>query len=393
MFPLPRRLQEQLRSRFFTAASLLGQWQRRCDRLTQLQRRIKFPPLESITVENRTLALPLQLVPPPAHLPSQEEIEYLIGFFDGDGCVTMQGNGGQIRLFLSQSFDSAIVLFRFRDSLGGGICRQNCATGTKKATLQWHASGSTMRHAANVLCRAPSMKQAQLQIAAERSVCKAVSAQTVQKLSFLKKPEHRPESFQCSWPYFAGFFDAEGSVTISPFGAHLQVEIGQLNLFVLQEIHSFLHKHDLKGWKLGVGSQGSSKLYCKQFATCKLTLQRLLDSGLCIKKKQVELALSLTADNHKQVREAISELNGYQTRYQRLDDKGVERAKEIIRVGQQLRNASSEQKLEMLRVKLEGLREEHALQNSITKCCRLRRHIRESLQDGGVVMPIRSRIG
>ena len=163
---------------------------------------------------------------------------------------------------------------------------------------------------------------------------------------------------------------------------------------MLEELHFFLRKNDLNKWTLKHLSSGYYKLRCVDTATCKLTLQRLLKCGLDVKKKQAALALSLTPDNHKQVREAIHELNGYQTRYQRLDDKGVERAKDIQRVGNQLRNASSQQKLETLRVKLGDLREEHTLQNLVTKCRRLRRHIRQSLQEGGVMMPIRqSRIG
>ncbi|CAK9098374.1 Uncharacterized protein SCF082_LOCUS46109 [Durusdinium trenchii] len=190
------------------------------------------------------------------------------------------------------------------------------------------------------------------------------------------------------------FFDAEGSISVAGSSCTLRMEINQKIPFVLEELHFFLRKNDLNKWTLKHLSSGYYKLRCVDTATCKLTLQRLLKCGLDVKKKQAALALSLTPDNHKQVREAIHELNGYQTRYQRLDDKGVERAKDIQRVGNQLRNASSQQKLETLRVKLGDLREEHTLQNLVTKCRRLRRHIRQSLQEGGVMMPIRqSRIG
>ena len=139
----------QLSQRFFaTNASELHRWQRRCDRLTQLQRRIKFKPLERFTVGDKSFALPLATVGPPSCKPSQDELEYLVGFFDGDGCVSFDQDRGRIRLFLSQNLDSANVLLRFRDILGGSICNQNHATGTSKAVLRWSAFGTTMQHAA-----------------------------------------------------------------------------------------------------------------------------------------------------------------------------------------------------------------------------------------------------
>ena len=64
----------------------LFQWRRRCDRLTHLQRRIRFPPLDTITVDGQDVKLPLPAVEA-VRSPSQEELEYLVGFFDGDGCV------------------------------------------------------------------------------------------------------------------------------------------------------------------------------------------------------------------------------------------------------------------------------------------------------------------
>ena len=71
---------------FRGTATNLDRWQRRCDRLTQLQRKIRFPPLQTLTVNGRVYQLPLSTAEP-VRLPSQEELEYLAGFFDGDGCV------------------------------------------------------------------------------------------------------------------------------------------------------------------------------------------------------------------------------------------------------------------------------------------------------------------
>ena len=391
MLLLSRGLLLQLCQRLFaTNASALQRWQRRCDRLTQLQRRIKFKPVESFTVSERTFVLPLSKAGPSlSACPSQNEMEYLVGFFDGDGCVSMTQDTGRIELQVGQTLDAAKVLIRFRDILGGGVYHLTHATGTKKAMLAWRASGNTMRQAAKMLGRLPSMKQEQLQIAADGrgSISKEDRAQVSQRMWLLKQKEHVPARFNVSWPYFAGFFDAEGSITINATGATLILQIDQINPFVLKRLQDFLHLHGLHKWKLGEGYGNGcfSKLACSDSATCKLTLQRLLDSGLDLKYKQATLALSLTRQNHQAVREDLFNLNGFNKRYQRLDNEGIARAKEIKKVSEQLRHASSQHSHDTLQRKVQELREEHLLQNLITKCQRLRRDIRVSLGEGGLV--------
>ena len=388
MWSLHLKLPVQLCSRFFATASELAKWERCCNRLTQLQRRLRFPPLESFTVAgDKTYTLPLKALGPPSRLPTQEELEYLAGFFDGDGYVSMQERTGRVSMGISQALDSVRVLIRFRDSLGGGIYSHNCRTGTAQAALGWQVHGTTMQHAAQVLCKVPSMQRAQLQIAAAGIIGKADRSDVAQKLRLLKQKDHVPTSFQSSWPYFAGFFDAEGSITVRGSYAGLQVKVWQKNPFVLQELHSFLHSRELTNWKLRSMSDGCNALECTDLATCKLTLQYLLDAGLNVKQRQAALALSLTADSHKQSRDAIFELNGLQSKYKRLDDAGIERAKQIQSLYLKCRRASSKQARELLQVKLEGLREEHKLQNLITKSVRLRRSIRQSLEDGGFMVP------
>ena len=72
--------------RCFATAAEWNRWQRRCHRLTKLQQRITFPELKSIGVKGVAHSLPLKAVGPPERNPTQEELEYLVGFFDGDGC-------------------------------------------------------------------------------------------------------------------------------------------------------------------------------------------------------------------------------------------------------------------------------------------------------------------
>ena len=122
---------------FATFQTNLERWERRCDKLTQLQQRIRFRPLQTITVKGRDVTLPLRSVEA-MRTPSQSELEYLVGFFDGDGCVSMEKQTGRLCLSISQNIDAVEVLLHFRLLLGGGICRHSASTGSKKAVLQWH---------------------------------------------------------------------------------------------------------------------------------------------------------------------------------------------------------------------------------------------------------------
>ena len=334
--------------------------------------------------------LPLATVGPPSTHPSQDEMEYLVGFFDGDGCVTMEKDSGTISLELGQSLKCAKILIRFRESLGGGIYHHSNRTGTKKQTLLWKVSGNTMRHAAEVLSRVPSMKGAQLQIAAWGNWSKEDRTDLSRRLALLKQKEHVPANFHVSWSYFAGFFDAEGSISVVWTGARIRLEIGQMNPFVLDELQNFLHRHNLIGWKVYNYNVWGAKLVCQRFVTCQLTLQHLLSWGLSLKQKQAALALSLTPENHLEVRDAIFRLNGLQKQYDRLDDKGIARAKEIAKVSRQLRNASSQDTHDLLQRKVQELREQHVLQNLITKCQRLRSGIRQSFREGGLLTELQT---
>ena len=124
-------------------SSELERWQRRCDRLTQLQRRIRLPPLRVLAVDGEDIELPLPAAEP-VRTPGQEELEYLMGFFDGDGCVTMRKQTRKVELSIGQNVDSANVLLHFRSLLGGSISRLAASTGSQKAKVQWRVCGSKM---------------------------------------------------------------------------------------------------------------------------------------------------------------------------------------------------------------------------------------------------------
>ena len=307
--------------------------------------------------------------------------------FDGFLC----NKTGQIILQIGQNVDSAEVLWNFAKMLGGTIYCQSSGTGTAKALLSWKARGDTARYAASMLGSAPSMKQAQLQIAARGIVAEASRTHMSHCLKFLKQKEHRPDNFQCSWSYLAGFFDAEGSITVVPHLARLHIELWQMNKFVLEAVLQFLHAEDsrLRGWVLYETTR-SPKLICTNLETCKLTLEYLLNSGLRVKKQQAELALSLHSDSYKEVRQAMFQFKGWQGRYSRLDDEGVKRSKEIHRLQNQVTGSKSKEQSALLKwtkCDLHRLQEEHALQRMMSKCRSLRVDMRKSLGQGAYVSP------
>ena len=370
----------------FATASEWKSWHRRCDRLTELQQRIKFPQPKSVTVEGITYALPLKAVGPPKQEPTQEELEYLVGFFDGDGCVTMTSTSGRISLAVGQSIDSAQVLLLFRDKLGGGVSRHSNRTGLHKACLAWQVYGSTMHHAALLLSRIPSMKQGELQIAAGAPIQKADRAKVAKQLKAFKGKGYSPTNLTITWPQFAGFFDAEGSVSVRPFYVGLELNIKQANPFILKHLLSFLHDNGLQKWSL-YKAEDSSRLSCRDLPTAKRTLELLLSSGLRLKNMQAKLALSLNASNHQQVRKDVMNLNGWQNRCNRLDEEGSLLARKINALQAKSYRISCEKGREQVRNQIQDLKEELVFHKLVSRCRYLRAHIRQSLNEGALILP------
>ena len=381
-----QRLHPQWWQRCFATASEWKSWQRRCDRLTKLQQRIKFPQPTFVTVEGIAYALPLKAVDPPKQEPTQEELQYLVGFFDGDGCVSMRSQSGQISLSVCQSIDAAQILLLLRDKLGGGVSRHCNRTGLHKACLIWQACGSTVHHAALLLSRVPSMKQQELQIAAGARIQNADRAKVAEQLKFFKRKDYSPTSLALTWPQFAGFFDAEGSVSVHAFSVGLQLRIGQVNPCLLKHLQTFLHNNGLEKWNL-YECKNITRLTCKDLETAKRTLELLLSSGLRLKKMQAKLALSLNASNHQQVRKDIMDLNGWQGRYIRLDEEGSLLAKRIHALRKKSNRISCQKEREQAGSQIQHLKEELAFHKVVCRCRYLRTHIRQSLSEGGFLLP------
>ena len=366
-------------------STLIDKWQRRRDRLTALMRRIEFPKLDRFEVNGQTFQLPLRAVDPPKDPPTQEELEYLVGFFDGDGCVSMNTSSGGVSLQVQQSVSSINVVLHYRNVFGGGIYAGRKQTGLSQATVHWKIGGAAMKRAARLMAGVSSMKRAQLEIAGAFQYVPQDKRFTVgADLRALKSRGHVPVDMSISWPFVAGFFDAEGHIGVDSGQVRVLLTLAQVNAHVLECILSFFRRNNLERWCL---YQKSSwfVLACSHGEISKKTLENMLAHGLSVKRRSAELALSLNVQNHLETRQAISELGGRQSRYARLDQEGALRAQRIHKLQIRLNYASCEKMRANLGQDIQRLREEHALQKLISQCRLLRSDIRRRLFDGGIV--------
>ena len=367
-----------------TASFEFSKLQRRRDELRSLLRSIKFPPLKSFAVDRVTYSLPLKAIPPPKQKPTREELEYLCGFFDGDGCVSMIATTGVFHLQIAQSINNAHILLRFRRVFGGGVYAKDRRTGLSQATLRWQISGKSASFAAGLMASLPSMKQDQLEIAASGTVEAARRSKVKAKLKTMKQRDYIPRSLAVTWPYLAGFFDAEGCINVRAWFDSLNLAITQANPTVIESLLAFLQDQGLDRWKLKHGSKLSS-LRCAHLQTCKLTLTHLLRNGLSVKKQQAKIALELTSSNRQKIRDELFLLTGRQMRYIRLDEAGCLRAKEIKKLQGQLRRKRYDEKRKELDVEIRRLREEHAFARLVSEIQTLESDIDMMRADGGYV--------
>ena len=369
---------------FRLASSAICKVQRLCEKLEQLQSRVVCPRLTSFTEGGEVYQLPLKAAMPPAAPPTRKELEYLVGFFDGDGSVSLNGHG-TVSLQVDQNIDSARVLLRFRSVFGGGIYHSRHATGRRKAVLKWRVYSAKASAAADHLASVPSMKQAQLKIAARGKALQENLRMHARALDALKSRDHRPAGLECSWAYLAGLFDADGCIGVRPERAGMELTLDQNNQFILASVHDFLQRQGLACCLYAFKS-----LRCLELASCKQILNQLLLNGLDVKKEQAQLALTLRATNHAQLREHLSKLKGHQSRYRRLDEAGMNRAKEILKIRSRLKRTTSQQAKAKVEEELQALLQEHSRENLICKARMLKVDIRKLLREGATIQPLAS---
>lgn len=386
----PRCLSFQLR---FCSGSL-EKLQRRRERLEGLLARIQRPRLESFEVDGKRYHLPLLAKDAEIEHCSEDKLAYLAGFFDGDGCVSLNKTTGSFTLTLSQSVNGAGTLMRFRQHFGGSICRSQDGNGFTRPKLQWQLCGEAMKRASTLLTKHSRTKRSQLEISARGHVEKASRVQVTDELKLLKRGDYVPDNRQLSWQYLAGFFDAEGYIRVFPNSASIGLELAQVKPAILMQILSFLHRQQHLSGKLysnqslSTNKSAHYRINCSGNELCKRILQELLAHGLQQKGEQAKLARDLTFQNHVEIRDALFQLVGQQSRYKRLDSVGMETSKQIRQVQNRLQRktvqderATLEEELSLLKKR----REIHKLQSSCERMCS---DLRKLLKLGASIGPL-----
>ena len=292
--------------------------------------KLPWPDLKCFSAKGRTYGLPLRAESRElSQRPATARLEYLAGFFDGDGCVSCMDMSG-CRLKVSQSYDQAEVLMLFREAFGGSIGREQSGMGLRKPSLYWQLYGDSARRAARLLAPRSITKQRQLLIAAARWP-KTNSRRKARKaeLCALKNYDSAVAG-PCGWSYFAGFFDAEGYIKQQRGGASLVLEIAQKHPQVLKCLRDFLSRS--VGVDVSLRKKSGTNLHLLRIyglSDCKQVLRHMLGVGLVCKAQQAEVALRLTKQNAGQVCARLTCLTGNQEFGRKLDAAGQERARKI----------------------------------------------------------------
>ena len=269
-----------------------------CDTLQEVRRKNKdlrkelsklpWPELRCFSAEGHTHGLPLRAEGRElSQRPAKARLEYLAGFFDGDGCVSCVSNMSGCKLKVSQSYDQAEVLMFFREAFGGSIGRERDGMCLRKPMRQWQLCGDSARRAARLLAPRSITKQKQLLIAARWPKTKSRREDSKAELRNLKEYDSAVAA-PCSWEYCAGLFDAEGSIK-QPLGeASLVSEIQQKYPTVLKCLGDFLSRSlgiDASLRKVRPSSMMHALRTCG-LSDCKRILHGVHEAGLMCKVEQ-----------------------------------------------------------------------------------------------------------
>ena len=393
--PMWRLVSEQARSvrAFASVPALLQgksleQIQRRLVVLKAFQARLQWPPISEFTAFGRTYPLPLSACKAGSADVPLQRLKYLTGFFDGDGCVSTSRS--QPNLSLAQAASNPEILWQLREAFGGGIRLHSQGRGLRQPSLHWSVAGEAGRRAAKQLMVHSFSKRAQLKLAADWPAGCNEREEAIRELARLKLQDCN-EDIECSWPYLAGFVDAEGSICIRPSQVSGQLTIPQKHGGILKWIQRFLRSESSGQASLSRNHLGIYVLAVCSQVDLRVVLLRLLESGLLAKGEQSKAALKLNRALHAELRHAQMLLSGNQARYKRLDAAGCKRAKEIRDLGARVYYLRAQGRDAPFEAHLNHLKQQHLLLNAAHAYTTLRADIR-SLVDRGAVLAGRERM-
>ena len=380
-FSIQARLQSTAACSAVLQGKSLQQIERRIARLKAFQGRLKWPCVTSVQAFGRSYCLPLHACAPAVNSAPLQRLQYLAGFFDGDGCV--QGDG----LTVGQVANNAEILWLFRETFGGGIHKHREGRGLRQPTLTWAACGDRGRLAAAQLLDHSFVKHAQLKIISTLSSPAQARQRMNHTLSKLKGVDSCRDA-ACSWAYVTGFFDADGAILIAPSSAHVQLQMSQKQPNVLAWMQHFLNTE--LGYEpfLYQDIRGAHTLVLSARDQVRATLHKLLEHGLLVKRAQAEAALQVDKNSHAIVRGLQMKGKGNQSKYRRLDAAGDQRARQIRMLRSRLWQACcatlSKLDTDLLREQLADLKEVHAYLNASFVHRTIRTDIRRMVAQGAV---------
>ena len=361
---------------YLTKLALLGK------RLETHLRALKRPPITHFEVESVRYALPLRWQEEPSTELLDARVEYLAGFFDGDGCVSPRSDLSGCNLMVGQRVSAAAVLLLFVRCFGGAIYLNREGSGTQQPMLSWCVSGTKARFAAHRLKAFSHVKHDQLVIAGATwprcSLQQRECSETLKRLKQLKPA--RGQCFSMSWSYLAGFFDAEGCIQIPATYTGVMLNVVQRDSPVLDAICSFLRAEvpQCSDYKVRCISGAHYVLVICALDASQVVLARLLAAGLLLKRHAAEQVLTTSSHSLLRFRSEINK--GNQARYRKLDEDGCQRAREIKRVSNRLSYAlrsQQESRAYGLQVQLAALKVEHDI---LSSQCRIRK-LRSDVSD------------
>ncbi|CAJ1429025.1 unnamed protein product [Effrenium voratum] len=370
----------QRRSSAFVTNRSPESLQRGFDRLRSLQSRLRWPRLTHFSAFGREYELPLSKEEPRTRPVAGDTLQYLSGFFDGDGCVSPRSDLRSCSLSVGQVAANAEILLRFREAFGGAICRQTDGRGLQQPVVRWRVYGSEGKQAASILAGASIVKREKLLIASNWPLCRTMVPGNVKPSALC--------DVQCSWAYVAGFFDAEGCISVLPAKAAARLALKQVTSDVLYAVCNKLQ--NVCRSVLSVRNF-SDKYFVLQVNTQEdvvAVLHHILIAGLSLKRQQAEAVLTLEPSSHMQIRELLTGLKGNQSRYSRLDTNGCARARAIAKIHAKVSQLESRGKVEAaapVQELLAQMRQEHGLLNLRTAYCTLRADIRAGLAEGAQI--------
>ncbi|CAE8620959.1 unnamed protein product, partial [Polarella glacialis] len=377
----------------------LAHTQRCCDRLVKLLGTLQWPACSQFQAFGETYQLPIRSIRGCSSFAekdgskvqacSSQQLEYAAGFFDGDGCVSVKGGLSGCVLSITQSANHGEAAVLFYRLFGGGIYIQSSGIGPRQPKIQWMLQGSSVRHVAAKLAPFSCVKQAQLFIAAKWPTSFAHRSAEALEIKKLKR-EPCSEMPSCTWAYVAGFFDAEGCISISQRGAVITLAFTQHvnNKAVLVGIQRFLRIRLPQNPSSITTDRECHVLHVSSTAMSRAVLNIFLSSGLLVKQASARAALSLEHVNHASVRNQMEALTGNQSRYKRLDSDGCQRAVVISRLNCRLYRLRSKEDVaagaaaKRLHSELTELRQLHVLENAKARLSKLRHDIRILLRHG-----------